>query len=154
MASGDTDETGMISQINVTPLVDITLVLLIIFMVTAKMIVSNSLLLDLPQAAKGETIQEVFTIEVDANGVMRVDGKTIQKDSDVVDLAKKAQKKNKNLRAVIRADKSVSHGQVVRMLDLLKQAGVAKIAIGVTPVAAEGAKKTDQAAKTAAPKSP
>lgn len=154
MTGGDTDDTGMISQINVTPLVDITLVLLIIFMVTAKMIVSNSLLLDLPQAAKGETIQEIFTIEVDAKGLMRVDGEAIGKDSEVVNLAKKALKKNKNLRAVIRADKSVSHGQVVRMLDLLKQAGVAKIAIGVTPVAAEGAEKTGAAAKTAAPKSP
>ncbi|MFP6687052.1 MAG: biopolymer transporter ExbD, partial [Polyangiaceae bacterium] len=133
---------------------DITLVLLIIFMVTAKMIVSNSLLLDLPQAAKGETIQELFTIEVDASGAMRVDGEPIRKDSEVVSLAKKALAKNKNLRAVIRADKSVSHGQVVRMLDLLKQAGVAKIAIGVTPVAAEAATKTDKAAKTAAPKSP
>ncbi len=154
MATGDIDDTGMISQINVTPLVDITLVLLIIFMVTAKMIVSNSLLLDLPQAAKGETIQELFTIEVDAGGAMRVDGEAIRKDSEVVSLAKKALAKNKNLRAVIRADKSVSHGQVVRMLDLLKQAGVAKIAIGVTPVAAEAATKADKAAKTAAPKSP
>ncbi len=154
MAGGETDDSGMISQINVTPLVDITLVLLIIFMVTAKMIVSNSLLLDLPKAAKGETVQEVFTIEVQSGGVLRVDGKAIEDDRKVVPLAKAALTKNKNLRAVIRADKSVSHGTVVRMLDLLKQAGVAKIAIGVTPVAAEGASKKDTAPPGAAPKSP
>src|SRR5690606_8672737 len=55
MAGGaqDDDDGGLVSGINVTPLVDITLVLLIIMMVTAKIIVSNSLPLDLPQAAKG-----------------------------------------------------------------------------------------------------
>ena len=124
MAGSDTDESGMISQINVTPLVDITLVLLIIFMVTAKMIVSNSLLLDLPKAAKGETIQEVFALEVDTDGKVRVDGKELAKDTEVIDLAKKALAKNKDLRAVIRADKTATHGTVVRMLDLLKQAGL------------------------------
>ena len=71
MAGGATDESeDAITGINVTPLVDITLVLLIIFMVTAKIIVSQSVPLDLPKAASGTDVQTVFSdklcIECDA----------------------------------------------------------------------------------------
>ena len=138
MAAAQDDEDGIISQINVTPLVDITLVLLIVFMVTAKIIVSTSLPLDLPKAAKGETVQLVFGLELHANGDIVVDGKRMSDDKDVLGLAREALAKNKDLRAVIRADQTVQHGRIIRILDLLKQAGVSKIAFGVTPVAAEG----------------
>lgn len=131
------DDDGMVTGINVTPLVDVTLVLLIIMMVTAKIIVSNSLPLDLPQAAKGEEVQMVFGVELFANGNIQVDGEAVKDDKKVMALAQDALKKDKNLRAVIRADKTVQHGRIITILDLLKQAGVAKIAFGVTPVAAE-----------------
>jgi len=49
-------------------------------------------------------------------------------------LARTAQRDNPDLRAVIRADAAVSHGRVIRALDLLKQAGVSRIAFGVSPV--------------------
>lgn len=136
-ADQDDDDGGLISAINVTPLVDVTLVLLIIMMVTAKIIVSNSLPLDLPQAAKGEEVQMVFGVELFANGNIQVDGKRVAGDKKVFDLAKDALGKDKNLRAVIRADKTVQHGRIITILDLLKQAGVAKIAFGVTPIAPE-----------------
>jgi biopolymer transport protein ExbD len=154
MAGGASDDgDGMISAINVTPLVDITLVLLIVFMVTAKIIVSTSLPLDLPQAAKGETIQVTFGLELHSNGEMRVDSKKVADDKELLVLAREARGKNKELRAVIRADKTVQHGRIIRVLDLLKQAGIAKIAFGVTPISAEGA-ATDKPTpgKAAAPK--
>jgi biopolymer transport protein ExbD len=132
------DDDGMVSGINVTPLVDITLVLLIIFMVTAKIIVSQSLPLDLPKAASGQDIQLIFGVELHSNGDTVVNGKKIPNDDAVFQLAKEEQKKNPELRAVIRADTSVQHGRVIRVLDLLKQGGIAKIAFGVTPVPAEG----------------
>ena len=138
MAAASDDEEGIISAINVTPLVDITLVLLIIMMVTAKIIVSSSLPLDLPKAAKGESVQLVFGLELHANGDMVVDGKRVPDDKAVLGLAKTALEKNPQLRAVIRADKTVQHGRIIRVLDLLKQAGVSKIAFGVTPISAEG----------------
>lgn len=138
-SSSNNDDDGMVSGINVTPLVDITLVLLIIFMVTAKLIVSQSLPLDLPKAAKGQDIQLVFGIELHANGDTVVDGKKIASDDAVLPLATEAQAKNSELRAIIRADTSVQHGRVIRVLDLLKQAGVTKIAFGVAPIAPEGA---------------
>lgn len=137
MNTNQGDDDGLVSGINVTPLVDITLVLLIIFMVTAKLIVSQSLPLDLPKAANGQEIQLIFGLELHANGDTVVDGKKVPNDDAIFPLAKEAQAKNPELRAVIRADTSVQHGRVIRALDLLKQAGVSKIAFGVTPVPAE-----------------
>jgi biopolymer transport protein ExbD len=137
MALSQDSDDGLISGINVTPLVDITLVLLIIFMVTAKIIVSQSLPLDLPKAAAGQDVQLVFGLELHANGDTVIDGKKVESDESILGLAKESQLKNPDLRAVIRADTTVQHGRVIRALDLLKQAGVSKIAFGVTPVAPE-----------------
>jgi len=138
-SSRNDDDDGMVSGINVTPLVDITLVLLIIFMVTAKLIVSASLPLDLPKASQGKDIQLVFGVELHANGDTVVDGRRLGSDDAIVPLATEAQARNSELRAIIRADASVQHGRVIRVLDLLKTAGVTKIAFGVTPISPEGA---------------
>lgn len=136
MAGGGADEADdAITGINVTPLVDIVLVLLIIFMVTAKLIVSKSVPLDLPKAASGSDIQTVFAISLAADGTTQVDSKTVPNDEAVLGLAKTAREKNPELRAIIKADSSVPHGRVIRVLDYLKQAQVAKIAFGVSPVA-------------------
>lgn len=123
-----------ITGINVTPLVDIVLVLLIIFMVTAKLIVSKSVPLDLPKAATGSDIQTVFSVVLAADGTTQVDSKTVPNDDAILGLAKTAHEKNADLRAVIKADSAVPHGRVIHVLDLLKQAQVAKIAFGVQPV--------------------
>jgi biopolymer transport protein ExbD len=129
----------MITGINVTPLVDVTLVLLVIFMVTAKIIVSQGMPMDLPKAASGEEIQTVFSVELSADGATRVDSTIVPNDESISKLAAEARGKNKDLRAVIRADKKVEHGRVIHVLDLLKQAGVAKIAFAVSPTAKGGA---------------
>ncbi len=131
-AAQDVDDA--ITGINVTPLVDVTLVLLIIFMVTAKIIVSQSVPLDLPKAATGAEIQTIFSIVLAASGSTQVDSVTVPSDEAILSLAHEAHAKNNELRAVIKADSSVPHGRVIHVLDLLKQAGVAKIAFGVTPV--------------------
>ena len=127
-------DEGGINGINVTPLVDITLVLLIIFMVTAKIIVSQSVPLDLPKAATGTDVQTVFSIVLAADGTTQVDSKSVPNDEAVTSLAHDAHEKNNELRAVIKADSAVTHGRVIHVLDLLKQAGVSKIAFGVSPV--------------------
>lgn len=135
--SSQNDDDGIITGINVTPLVDIVLVLLIIFMVTAKIIVSQSVPLDLPKAAQGQDVQLVFGLELTAGGEVLADGKKLPNEEALMPLAKEAQAKNPELRAVIRADTTVPHGRVIRVLDLLKQAGVTKIAFGVSPIAPE-----------------
>ena len=129
----DNDDDGLIAGINVTPLVDVTLVLLIIFMVTAKILVSQGMPMDLPKAASGESLQTIFSVELAADGKTRVDSEPIASDEGIGPLAKTAQGRNKDLRAVIRADKKVEHGRVIHVLDLLKRAGIAKIAFAVSP---------------------
>jgi len=137
MAGGAQDTDEGIVGINVTPLVDITLVLLIIFMVVAKMVVSQSVPLDLPKAASGTDVQVVFSVELYANGDISVDQNKVANDDGLLPLAREGRAKNADLRAVIKADGTVQHQRVIHVLDLLKQAGVSKIAFGVTPVAPE-----------------
>ncbi|MGC4065757.1 MAG: biopolymer transporter ExbD [Polyangiaceae bacterium] len=138
MAAASNGDEDAIVAINVTPFVDITLVLLIIFMVTARIIVSQGMPMDLPKAASGDSIQTVFSVELTADGKTVVDSQPVKDDEAIPPLAKSAKAKNKDLRAVIRADKKVEHGRVIHVLDLLNRVGIAKIAFAVTP-APEGA---------------
>jgi biopolymer transport protein ExbD len=134
-ASREADDS--ITGINVTPLVDITLVLLIIFMVTTKIVLNQTLPLDLPKAATGTSdVQTVFSILLAADGRTVVDTTEIPSDEAILGLARTAQTAHPDLRAVIKADSAVTHGRVIHVLDLLKQAHVSKIAFGVTPVQA------------------
>jgi biopolymer transport protein ExbD len=136
MAGGAAQEADeAITGINVTPLVDITLVLLIIFMVTTKIVLNQTVPLDLPKAANGSSdVQVVFSIILSADGRAFVDAKPIPNDDAILQLAKDAQAAHPELRAVIKADAAVTHGRVIHVLDLLKSAHVNKIAFGVTPV--------------------
>jgi biopolymer transport protein ExbD len=133
MAGFNRDEDDIISGINVTPLVDVTLVLLIIFMVTAKIIVSQGIPMDLPKAA-GEGVQQVFSVELTIDGQTVVDSQKVANDEAIGGLAKDAKARHPELRAVIRADRKVEHGRVIHVLDLLKRSGVAKIAFAVSPI--------------------
>lgn len=137
MAGGAQQADDAITGINVTPLVDITLVLLIIFMVTTKIVLNQTVPLDLPKAATGTSdVQTVFSIILAADGRAVVDTNPIANDDAILALARTAQAAHPDLRAVIKADAAVTHGRVIHVLDLLKQAHVSKIAFGVTPVAA------------------
>lgn len=141
-ASSD-DDDGLISAINVTPLVDVTLVLLVILMVTAPLIAKQGMAMDLPKTASGESIQTVFGVDMTKDGGLFVDSKPVAGDGALQALAKEAKAKNADIRATIRADKAVPHGQVMRVLDLLNQSGISKIAFAVAPKSAvEKASKT------------
>lgn len=131
-ASSD-DDDGLISAINITPMVDVVLVLLVIFMVTARIIHAQGMPMDLPKAASGESIQTIFSVEISADGKTFVDSEPVLSDADISKLAEEGKKKTPELRAVIRADEKVEHGRVIHVLDLLKRAGVAKIAFAVAP---------------------
>jgi biopolymer transport protein ExbD len=82
-----------ITGINVTPLVDITLVLLIIFMVTAKLVVSRAVPMDLPKAATGGVVQEIFSVSVPADQTLVLEGKALT-DSELLGRARAALAKN------------------------------------------------------------
>ncbi|MDD9939543.1 MAG: biopolymer transporter ExbD [Myxococcales bacterium] len=124
---------GPITGINVTPLVDITLVLLIIFMVTAKLVMSHAVPMNLPKAATGGQVQEVFSVDLPAEGPLQVDGTPIAGDTALLHLARAAGARNAELRAVVRADGSVPHARVMHTVDVLRQAEVSRIAFAVSP---------------------
>jgi biopolymer transport protein TolR len=120
---------GLIEGINVTPLVDITLVLLIIFIVTAKMVVAPAVPLDLPKSAHSETVQTVLSVLVPVSGPLIVDGAPIA-ETALEAKAKQALANDPELRAVIQADRNAIHGRVMGVLDRLKTAGLVKVAFG------------------------
>ncbi len=128
-AGGGDDE--VIAGINVTPLVDITLVLLIIFMVTAKMIVSHTIPLDLPKAATAGVQQDMFTVSIDKDGRVLVDKRPMANDEDLRKAAADALAKKKDLRTIIQASGQVPHAKVIQVLDVLRQAGVQKVGFAV-----------------------
>ena len=117
-----------ISNINVTPLVDVTLVLLIIFMVTAKLIAGQGIPLDLPKAKTAGATQTVLNVAVDAQGEVSANGETMKNDAELAARASAALKSNPELRTVISASASARHGQVMHVLDTVRDAGITKVA--------------------------
>jgi biopolymer transport protein TolR len=131
--SSDDDAGRMIVDINVTPLVDITLVLLIVFMVTAAYIVNPAIKVDLPQAASGtETTRTVLALTLVKDGALYLNGER-SSDDGVIHAIGNELPRNPELQAVIAADRAVPHGEVVHLIDLVKRAGVRRFAIDVDP---------------------
>jgi len=120
-----------IADINVVPLVDIILVVLIIFMVTAPMIMKPSINVNLPKAASGdETIPSSLSISIAAGGALTLNGQAAQ-EGNIQTKAQEEASRNPDIQAVISADKDVPHGTVVRIIDIVKTAGVKKFAISI-----------------------
>ncbi|MES1187751.1 MAG: biopolymer transporter ExbD [Myxococcales bacterium] len=117
-----------ITGINVTPLVDVTLVLLIIFMVTAKLIAGQGIPLDLPKAKTAGATQTVLNVAIDAQGAIRANGERIANDAELRRRAGQALKDNPELRTVISASASASHGNVMHVLDTVRDAGISRVA--------------------------
>lgn len=121
----------VMAEINVVPLVDVILVVLIIFMVTAPMIMKPSINVNLPKAASGEaTTPSKLNITIGSDGKLNLDGKMVE-DAEVQIVAQEEVKKNPDIQAIISADKDVPHGRVVSVLDVVKGAGVKKFAISI-----------------------
>ena len=124
------NDEDIISDINITPFVDVTLVLLIIFMVTATYIVAKSIPVDLPEAGTGEDIVTTFAITMTDDGNLYLDGAKIDETvlKSKLNLAKK---ESKDVRVIIDADKAIAHGNVVHIIDLVRKEGVSKFAINI-----------------------
>jgi biopolymer transport protein ExbD len=128
-------DDDIVAGINVTPLVDITLVLLIIFMVTAKLIVQQGIPMDLPKAASASTTQTVFTVSVDKEGHVFADGRALANDDELRAAAKAAMTANAETRTVIQAAGAASHSSVLHTMDELRESGVTKIAFAADKTA-------------------
>lgn len=132
MAGIQNDNDEEITGINVTPLVDIMLVLLIIFMVTANFIVRETVEVDLPRAAntKDKTVQGPVMVTLDKDAKLFLDGAEVTQD-DLVAKMKAAVAKDSEVRAIISADQSLNYGKVMGLIDLVKEAGIAKFALNI-----------------------
>lgn len=133
---GDDEEGGVITEINVTPLVDIMLVLLIIFMLTANIITQQSIEVELPNAVTGETTESTtVAFTVDAEGNVYLNGEAADETSLRASLPVLV-KESEDIQAIIAADKSVSHGKVIWLIDLIRQLGIEKFALNIDPTPA------------------
>ena len=130
MASGSQqDDEGSITGINVTPFVDIALVLLIIFMVTAKYIVTpQAIPVDLPRASTSNAVSVAVAVSVDASGAIFADTRPVNEEQ-LIAYMRDRHRENAEVRAIIAADQRVAHGRVVHVIDLVRRAGVTKFAI-------------------------
>ncbi len=131
--SATSNSGGPITGINVTPLVDIALVLLIVFIVTAKLVVAPAVPLDLPHASKSEQVQTVLSVAVSADGKLHANGSPVSDKDALSKLAAAQLARDPELRVVIAADGAVHHRQVIDVLDTLRSSGISRVAFGVSP---------------------
>jgi biopolymer transport protein ExbD len=154
--SGGDDEgaEGIFAEINITPLTDVFLVLVIIFMVSALAVQvearqekkkvaeaqeqsevekRSGLKVNLPQgqAQEIDPSKASLVIVIPLSGDVDVGGKRIA-DADVDNLFRAAFARDKNTQVVLKADKGVQHGRVVNLMERAKQAGLTRLAIGTS----------------------
>ncbi len=137
-ANGDENEEsagGIFAEINITPLTDIFLVLLIIFMVTTTAIAeaggqNGGLKVTLPRGGKAGAVQEVhdLAIAILADGRVVVGGKVVDEGA-LKDILVKAHAQNPDTLVLVQADEGVVHGKVVAVMDLARREGLARLAI-------------------------
>jgi len=131
MANSDSNaDDSMISGINVTPLVDVVLVLLVVLMVTATYLASRTIPVDLPKGATGEPTGVTLAITVDEAGRTYLDGASATEDV-LRSKIRSARAADPEVRAIIAADRDTRHKSVVGVIDLLRQERVNRFAINV-----------------------
>lgn len=130
------DSDDEITGINVTPLVDIVLVLLIIFMVTANFIVRETVEVDLPRAAHGgETVQGLVNIVMDKDAQLFFDGALVD-EAQLKQMVTEKLKMDPETRAIISADQVINYGKVMHLIDVVKGQGISKFALNIQKDAA------------------
>ncbi|NOZ86867.1 MAG: biopolymer transporter ExbD [Deltaproteobacteria bacterium] len=130
-------EDEIISEINIIPLVDIVLVLLIIFMVTATLITGKAIKVELPKASTGED-QEASTLWITMNAGERLflNGKPTDRHSLALAI-RKERTKHPDVQAILTIDSKVRHGEVIGLIDLIRLAGVGRFSFNVMPKSGE-----------------
>jgi biopolymer transport protein TolR len=120
----------LMNQINVVPYIDVTLVLLVIFMVTAPM--TNPGVVELPQV--GQTLKQTgapIVVTIKKDGAAEMEGKTLERDQLLFEIRSKLEKEPRAV--VVAADEKTPYGKVIEVMDLLKQAKVEKVGLLFQP---------------------
>jgi biopolymer transport protein ExbD len=131
------DESPGITDINVTPFVDVVLVILVVFIVTAKLIVARGVDIDKPKASTGGDVQSTLRISVKENGELFVNGDAFATDAEAVARIKQIAATSSKPKAIIAGSRNGAYGNVMRAIDLVQQAGVTGIALENVPLDAK-----------------
>jgi biopolymer transport protein TolR len=123
------------SEINVTPLVDVMLVLLVIFLITAPLM-GSALRLDLPatEVSSAPAPSHSLSLSIDPQGLVFIDDKPVALEALPAVLAMQASA-DASVEVQLRADQSVPYGRVADLMGLLQKAGLTKVALAVQPPA-------------------
>ena len=125
------DDDDVIADINITPFVDIILVVLIIFMVTATTIVQSSIKVNLPDAATGEATESTsLGLTLLTDGRLLLDGETLDAESLRARL-RSAKESSDEVVCLVAADRAVAHGRVIWLIDLIRSEGISKFALNI-----------------------
>ncbi len=126
-----TSSRQAITGINVTPLVDVMLVLLIIFMATSSYITNPAIEVELPEAASGqETVETTIALILTRDGTLYLNGE-LTDEQRVAEHCQRLSAQNPNIQAIIAADGATAHRQVVHLIDVVKLNGVKSFAINI-----------------------
>lgn len=126
-----TQRDDVLADINMTPLVDVMLVLLVVMMVTASTVVTRSLSVELPAGKTGQVNHDQLTITLTRDGRCLLDEQRVSLD-ELRARVRQQQSGGTELQALIAADGGALHERVVEVLDLLRDERVTRVAIGVT----------------------
>jgi biopolymer transport protein ExbD len=122
---------GPITEINMTPFVDIVLVILIIFLLSATVMMPRTFAIALPKAAQGDKLESVpVIVSIDREGKIAINGIRLTQDGEFAKVFQ-AQGHGKELAAIIAADQDTRHGRLIDVIDRLKALKVHKIGIEV-----------------------
>ncbi|MBX3271342.1 MAG: biopolymer transporter ExbD [Sandaracinaceae bacterium] len=130
-ASGRGKRRSLIVAINVTPMVDVVLVLLVIMMVSATYIVSQSMRVDLPNTANSDgSASSLAAVTIGAGGELRFNGQEVD-EPGLVEGLRDARRRDAELTLIVSADRAAQHGAVVHVLDLARTERITSFAVQV-----------------------
>jgi len=125
--SGGSPET--ISEINMVPLIDIILVVLIIFMVTAPAMIKPSIEVNLPEAASAdETTPSLLNVAISKEGLVMLNNEEVDEEG-TKRIGKEEFERNAEVQAVVVADRDLPYWQIIQVLDWLKSTGIKNFAV-------------------------
>jgi biopolymer transport protein ExbD len=126
-------DDGVVAEINITPLTDVFLVLLVIFMVTTSVVANQGKNIDLPGAAVSDHTPQGVTVEVTPDGQIAVNDVAVRGDDELRRALTTALSASREKVVILRGDKAVLLGQAVNILDVAQQAGAQGIALATKP---------------------
>jgi biopolymer transport protein ExbD len=125
----DDEDAAAITDINVTPFVDVVLVLLVVFMITAKLIIARGVEIDKSKELHGSEQNTTVRVSITADGTIYVDGDRFPNDDQTVDRIVQKAAPFAKPKALIAGDRHASHGAVMHAIELVERAHITSIAL-------------------------